>query len=483
MMRHHLTRVALLFGLVMAVGACDQGLTDLNDNPNSPADVQVEYLLAQSIQTGVQQTFGAGQMLQHTSIWPQHFVQIQYPDEETGFVRADRMEGYWTTYYADALRDVQTVIEKAQESGNANAEAIGRIWKTWLFHIVTDLWGDVPYSETLQGADNVTPAYDSQADIYDGMLAELTSAVSTLSGSTVGFGAGDLLYGDDVDSWVRFANSLRMRLAMRLTNADLTKAEAEFMAAYNTGQFISSNDENAVLEYPGAPYQNPLYENWLGRDDNGISATMVDTLASLSDPRLPLYAEPAAHDGVYRGHQNGRDDLPEDQSLAWFSRINNFWRANGDETPAMVMTYAEVLFLQAEAAQRDWTTDDAAALYEAGIEANMNLYAPYGHAPTEAEIDTYLAQPEVQYTGLSDIYLQKWIALWMNGSEAYAEWRRTDVPDLEEGPDLLENLPRIPVRFSYPDSEQSLNSGNLQAALDAQGGGLDLVTPVWWDGT
>lgn len=482
-----LTRAALLVGLVWAAGACDDGLTDVNNNPNAPTDVPAEFLLPQAIQSSVQMTLGAGLMLQHTGIWPQHFVQLQYPDEESGQVRADRMEFYWQTYYAGALKDIQTVIEKGVESGNVRHEAVGRIWRAWTFHIVTDLWGDVPYSQALRGEESSTedfnpgtPAYDTQAEVYAGMLNELATAVSALPGSGQGFGDGDLIYGNDFDAWRRFANSLRMRLAMRLSDVDATTAQAEFAAAYNAGP-MESNADNAVLEYPGSPYENPLYENWLGRDDNGISATMVDTLASLNDPRLQLYAEPAAHDGAYRGHLNGHDDLPEGQSLAWFSRIGDFWRADGASTPSTVMTYSEVLFLEAEAAERGWIAGDPAALYEAAIVANMNQWDEWGPAngPTDAEISTYLAQPEVQYGGLSSIYLQKWIALWMNGSEAFAEWRRTGVPDLAMGPALI--LSRIPVRFSYPDSEQSLNSSNLQEAVTRQGGGLDLVTPVWWD--
>ncbi len=478
MMRHYLARAALLTGLVMAVGACDD-ITQVNANPNAPEDVPADFLMAQSIQTGVQQTFGAGQMLQHTSIWPQHAVQIQYPDEETGYVRPARMEAYWTTYYATSLKDVQTVIDKGVENGQANVEGMGKIWRSWLFHIVTDLWGAVPYSQALD-AEQATPAYDSQQAIYTDLLNVLETSAGMLGAGGGSLGSGDLLYGNDTGAWQRFANSLRMRLAMRLTEAAGSTAESEFVAAYNAGGF-TSNADNAMLSYPGSPYENPLYENWLTRDDNGISATMVDTLKALNDPRLELYAEPAATDGEFRGHHNGRDDLPEGQSLAAFSRINDFWRSDGAATPAPVMTYAEVAFLQAEAAARGWIAADPAALYEAGIRASMELYDAWGHAPTDAEIDAYLAQPAVQCDpaqGLAQIGLQKWIALWMNGSEAWSEWRRTGVPMLAMGPDLI--LDRIPVRFSYPDSEQSLNAASLQAATASQGGGLDLVTPVWW---
>ncbi|MEJ2503637.1 MAG: SusD/RagB family nutrient-binding outer membrane lipoprotein [Gemmatimonadota bacterium] len=339
----------------------------------------------------------------------------------------------------------------------------------------------VSYTEALQGAENSTPTYSPQQEVYAGMMADLETAVGMFSSGGGSFGNGDILYDNDWDAWTRFANSLRMRLAMRLQAVDAGTAQSEFVAAYNAGGF-TSNDENAMLAYPGSPYENPLYENWLGRDDNGISATMVDTLQSLGDPRLELYAEPASHDGVYRGHANGRDDLPEGQSLAWFSRINDFWRADGASTPTMLMTYAEVLFLQAEAAERGWIAGDAGTLYEEGIAASMELYAPWGHAPAEADMTAYLSQPRVQYssgTGLEQIGLQKWIALWMNGSEAWAEWRRTGIPDLQMGPDVI--ISRIPVRFAYPDSELSLNEANLLTAVERQGGGRDLTSPVWWD--
>lgn len=478
----NIARVALLVGLVWVVGACDQGLTEVNDNPNAPTDVPVGFLLPQAIQSGVQQTFGAGQMLQHTGIWPQHFVQIQYPDEEQGQVRPSRMEGYWTTYFAGNLKDIQTVINKGVADGRPNHQAVGLIWKAWLFHIVTDLWGDVPYSEALQGEDGITtPTYDTQQSIYASMLSDLTTAVGMLDPSGLGFGAGDIIYGDDMDAWEKFANSLRMRLAMRLSEVDAATAQSEFVAAYNAGGF-TSNADNALLDYPGAPYENPFYENYLGRDDNGVSATMIDTLTSLGDPRLELYAEPAATDGVYRGHENGRADLPPGQSLADISRIGNFWRADGAATPSVIMSYAEVKFLEAEAIERGWLAGGAAAAEAAwreGIQAAMDMYDAYSPAnnPTDAEVTAYMAG--LTYGGLNDIYLQKWIALWMNGSEAYSDWRRTGVPVLTMGADMAAAVSRIPTRFTYPDSEQSLNNDNMTAAVSRQGG-LSVTDPVWW---
>lgn len=472
-----IARRVLVAGLVVALGACDDGLTEVNDNPNAPTDVGAQFLLPQSIQAGVANTFGAGQMLSHTAIWPQHAVEIQYPDEEEGLVRASRMQGYWDGYYAGPLADIQVVIDKGVEGGSGTIEGVGEIWQSWLFSIVTDLWGDIPYSEALQGYDGVTtPAYDSQQQVYEGMIQALTDAAAKL-GSGANFGSGDILYGNDTAKWRMFANSLRMRLAMRMAEVNPSAAQAAFVAAYNAGGF-TSNADNAALEWPGSPYRNPIFENWQGRDDHGISRTMVDTLKSLNDPRLALYAEPAQHDGEYRGLQNG--DITPEHSLAWYSRIGNYWRADGAATPTQIMTYAEVLFLQAEAAARGWISADAATLYEAGIRANMTQWTGADEMPTTAEIDAYLAQPAVAYnaaTGLRQIQLQQWIGLYMNGSEAWSHVRRTGVPALQAGPDLT--LSRIPVRFTYPTLEQSLNLTNYQAAVSRQGAD-DLTTPLWF---
>ena len=270
-----------------------------------------------------------------------------------------------------------------------------------------------------------------------------------------------------------------MRLAMRMSEIDPTAAKAAFTAAYSAGPF-TSNADNAKLAWPGSPYENPLYENWTGRDDHGVSATMIDTLTSLSDPRRELYAEPATQDAAYRGQPSGK--ITQDQSLAYYSRIGNYWRKDGKSTPTVIMSYSEVLLLAAEAAKLGWIAGDAGALYTAGIQASMTQYAGATNAPTAAEITAYLAQSAITYNatnGLDQIHLQQWIGLFMGGSEAWSNVRRTDSPNLVGGPDLT--LSRIPVRFSYPALEESLNATNLAAAISRQGGGKALTDRMWWD--
>lgn len=491
MKRIHVARAALVVGLVWAISACDS-LTDINTNPNQPTDVGPALLLPNAIRNGVEAAFGAGQYYSHTGPWAYHVVELQYPDEERGLVRPARMDGYWDGYYTGPLMDIQVVIDKGIEAGDENAEAVGMIWRAWLFHIVTDYWGDAPYSEALgqtdpeSGALNTTPAYDTQQAIYNALLADLTTAATMLENPGItDFGGGDILYGNDFEAWRRFANSLRMRLAMRLSEVDATTAASAFAAAYTAGGFESDAD-NAMLFWPGSPYENPMYENYLGRDDHGISGFLVDTMLALNDPRLPFYAEPVEAELptiVYRGHYNGYQFFPPGLNLPDFSRISDFWRADGAATPTMIMSYSEVLFLEAEAALRTWITADPQTLYEDAIVANMNQYDAFRAGPSDTDINTYIAGPAAYAGTLDQIYVQKWLALYMNGPEAWFENRRTDVPVLPPGPDLLVNLPRIPVRMHYGSNEQSYNLDALNAAIAAQGltGSTDLITGVYWD--
>jgi hypothetical protein len=477
--------------LALVVGACSD-LTSINRNPNAPTDVDAQFLFPQAVRSAVENTYGR-MLLAHASIWSQHTAQIQYPDEEQGHVRTETMQAFWNNYYAGSLRDIQAVIDKGAATSRPNVRAVGLIWKTWIFHQITDLWGDVPYSQALQAEAGITtPVYDTQQAIYTGMIQTLKDAEALLDPASDSLGNGDILYGNDFNKWRRFSQSLRMRLAMRLSEVDAATAQTEFVAAYNAGAGgFQSNADNAMLEWPGPPYEQPLFENWQGRDDDGMSATMIDTLVSFSDPRLPLYAElppdsASRANGIYRGLQNNNAVPP--LSIAMYSRIGDFWRADGAQTPTAIMTYSEVLFLEAEAAERGWIPPAVAAtLYANAIRANMNQYDDWSpaNAPADSSIDRYVAAARVVYTpgaaGLGQIALQKWLSLFMQGSEAWANQRRTDMPTLVPGPDLDIAVTRIPVRFSYPPGEQSLNAANLNAAVGRQGGGLDLITTLWWD--
>jgi len=461
---------------LMALGGCDNGLTGVNDNPNAPTDVDARYLLPNAITGAVGLTLGSNLHMDVTALWAQHYGESQYSTEDSYDISDSKIQGIWNAYYSGPLEDLHQIVDQGQKQERPNVAAVGKILQAWTMSIVTDLWGDVPYTEALRGMEEggtTTPVFDSQQSIYNSLLADLAAAPGTMDPSGTVVEDGDLIYGGDLTRWTQFANSLRMRLAMHLSEVDADKAEQEFAAAYAAGGF-TSNADNAQLDYVGdGTWDYPIFAYERSRDDHAVSATMIDTLQSLSDPRLPLYAKANVY-GTYAGAPNGYDNPPYPRDS--ISRIGTPFASA--TTPAVIMSYAEVLFLEAEAAERGWIAADAAELYKAAIRADLEW-----NGVPEGDIIDYIAQPSVAYAGGADglrqIALQKWIALYGNGPEAYTEWRRTGYPELQAGPDAV-NGGVIPVRLPYPSVEQALNGANLSQAISNQGG-ASLNDPLWWD--
>lgn len=473
MKRFTFSKAASALVLTTVLGACDDGLTEVNQNPNGPEDVSAQVLLTQAITSSVGRALGASVHMDWTAVLVQHHAEIQYAEEDLYQFRDGTINTHWAGFYSGPLEDLHQIIQKGEASNQPNVTATGLIMKSWTFQIMTDLWGDIPYSEALRGQDEegiTTPVYDSQEAIYDGMLADLATANGMIDAGTNPWGSADLIYGGDMAKWKLFANSLRLRMAMRMSEADPTEAQAEFAAALADGVF-ESNADIAQLVYGAAPDNNPINENQQSRDDHAISATMVEALKERSDPRLAVYAEQTAA-GSYNGMPNGIAENPF--PFETISRLGSYFTA--PDAPAVLMSYSEVLFLQAEAAARGWIAGDPASLYNQAIRADMEVYGI-----SDAEITAYLAQPDVAYNaanGLKMIAVQKWISLFGQGPEAWAEWRRTGYPELTAGPDA-DNGGVIPVRIAYASDEQSYNNAQLQEAMSRSGSGLN--ASVWWD--
>jgi hypothetical protein len=467
-------RRTLALGLLLAVTGCADGLTDLNQNPNEPVNVGAEFLLPAAIVSGASRTHGSTLNMDLVGLWVQHYAEHLFTTEDRFEVSDAAVSGHWTNFYAGPLRNLYEVQVQGRETERPNYVAVGSVLSSWLMQVITDLWGDAGYSQALLGRDSrpdMTVPYDAQQNIYDGILSELQAAAAMIQPDGPKIVQGDLLYRGNMDRWRRFANSLRLRAAMRLSHRDPARASAEFAAALAGGVF-TSNADNAVLNYVDNGIDvHPIFAYERTRNDHSISATMVDTLKALSDPRLTLYAR-ANSDGEYIGTPNGSY---AERPLSTISRIGTYF-ARAD-APAVIMAYSEVLLLQAEAAERGWTAGNAGDLYRQAITAAMSqIDVP------QAAIDAYLAQPAVQYAGgqqgLQQIGLQKWISLYGNGPEAYAEWRRTGVPNLVAGPDAL-NDGQIPIRLQYPEREHALNRIEVETAIARQAGAT-MNTPVWW---
>jgi len=480
-MKHQLLSVLAAAALLGSGTGCTGDFAEVNTDPNGPVDVPPPSILSGAIQNVVGGVNGVNSLnIRGGGLWAQYYSQIQYRDEDKYIVRSGTSGG-WAFYYG-ALEDAQRMINKGVAANTANWAAVGRILKSYTFSVMTEAMGDLPYSEALLGDSILSPKYDTQQSIYNALFVDLKTASDQIDPAGIGFSTGDLMYGGDMDLWRKFANSLRLRLAVHLSNVDPTKAAAEAQAAVAAGVF-ESNADNARLFYLAAnPNRNPIYNDARGRDDYGMSKTYVDSLLSWNDPRLPIFAQINKDTIVaartYRGLPNGLND-GEGDPLFMVSRIGAYWRETAN-APMYLQTYSEVLFLQAEAAQRGWVAGSAATLYADAIRASMEQYGI-----SAAAITAYLAQPRVQYvagTGLTQIAYQKWVSMFMQGMEAWTEVRRTQVPAIVPGCRAV--LRHIPQRLPYEDQEAVLNKASLDAAVAAQGfaGGNDLTKPLWFTG-
>ena len=491
---------------VAGLMACDNDkLTTVNLNPNQPEAVQSQQLFTNATLNAMQNlrssTFEHGL----GSLWVQHYAEIQYAEADVNVPRGSTVEGFWNALYSGALQDYTQILNQSATQPNVVGPTL--TMRAFLVQEMTDLWGDMPFSEASKGSENLTPKYDSQQVIYDSLFASLTKAATTMNATDPGLLAADPVYGQGTGvtvatqtaKWVKLANSLHARAAMRLSNADVNKSKAELAKALgDLTKVFQSNADNAFIAYPGGTIANPLCTNWVGcagtRDDQRISKRFVDTLKVTGDPRLAKYAAPTVAslsatatpcDSTYRGFPNGineagKTSLPKNtctgksMGLADFSRPSTTIR--GQTSPSYIMTYSELLFIRAEAAQRGWIAGDAKALYEAAITASMQQWGV-----TAPEITAYLAKPGVVYnaaTGLKQIAYEKWVSLFNLENEAYAEWRRLDYPVLVPGPFAKTNT--VPTRLPYPAIESSLNGANLTAASTAQGN-VEISGKVWWD--
>src|SRR5207247_515391 len=406
----------------------------------------------------------------------QYYSEIQYRDEDKYLVRSGTSGGWG--FYNGALEDIQRMIQKGVAANAPNWSAVGRIMKAYTFSVMTDAMGDLPYSQALKADTVLQPAYDTQQFIYNSSFADLAQASSEFdfSGSATGFPTGDLLYGGKLAKWQKFANSLRLRLAIHLSNVDPTKAASEAAAAVAAGVFTSNADNAQLMYLATSPNRNPIYNDAQGRDDYGMSKTFVDSLTSFADPRLPVFAQINPAGTGYQGLPNGLND-GEGTPIVNISRFGAFWRSTPN-APMYLLTYSEVLFLEAEAAERGWIPGGSAAAatyYTNAITASLQQYGV-----AAADIATYLGQAKVGSDAggttlaahMNQIMYQKWVSLFMQGMEARTEVRRTGIPSLVPGPRAVFGAGiagSIPQRLPYDDNEAVLNAANLDAAVSAQG--------------
>jgi hypothetical protein len=518
----------LVFVLAMVnIAGCTKNFEEINTDPNSVAATsyvpaynltraQLEYTGNHdfSYETWRVNIIYAGMMMQQlaNASW--------YAGDK--YIQNDAWaSAYFDVVYRDQVKYIVDLLKITEgKTQYANLYQIGRIMKVMIFHRITDIYGDIPYSEAGLGYYDraFTPKYDKQQDIYMDMLKELEQAAQALDPNKDTPGDADLIYGlggklnpdnspaTEIARWKKLAYSMMLRLAMRLVKVDAATAKTWAEKAY-AGGLIQSNAENAYILHDATGARNTVNRNsnilsgeWnaTGNGEVFLSKTFVDFLKTNNDPRLPMMAKvkssgsTLASDqvGLANGYDQNGGATDVSKAPGFSGNINNYSTIRSDillklDGPTFLVTYAQTEFLLAEAAKRGWSVGvNAQTHYNNGVGAAMEQLAQYNSSATISgtTIDAYLtAHPYIDANGLQMINTQYWAASFLDWYEVWANWRRSGFPVLTPV-----NYPgnatagQIPRRMLYPASESSANGSNYQQAISRQGANT-FTTRVWWD--
>jgi hypothetical protein len=530
--------LAVSVSMALLGSSCKKDFAFINTNPNAVSATQEQYSSlftnAELVTSGNSDGNGyedwrgnliyAACMIQHLS------STVGYWDGDKYFDNASYLSAYWDQDYgpqasgvnnentnsAPVANLVDVTYNTKNDPTQVNLYNEARIFKVYLFQRLTDMYGDIPYSQAGLGyISGITePVYDKQQAIYMDMLNQLDSAAAALSTSAATPGAADLIYGGNVAQWQKFAYSEMVRIAMRLSKVDPTDAQTWVAKAVAGGTF-ASNADNAILVHQAAVANGAGSQVANGSglvfiyDDPAaahLSNTFVNFLKSTNDPRLSYLGtvisddvtptptemgDTAAADQL--GQPNGYDTYggqtdistapgyPGNQNLYSYVNRYTFARSNA---PTFFLTYAETELLLAEAAQRGWISGSPATYYANGVTGAMEMLgAQAGAGPSTAQVTAYVAaNPLVAGSELQMINDQYWVASFMDETESWANWRRSGYPSLTPvsyGGNATGNT--IPRRYTYSTVEAATNAANYSAAVSDLKNGDKMTSPVWWD--
>ena len=372
----------------------------------------------------------------------------------------------------------ETALSQSAYGFNNNQIAVAKLLKAYFFQFATDRWGMLPYSEALQGLENTTPVFDSQEEIYLSLFDEIDDALALINESEAG-PTGDLIFDGDMARWRQFANTLKLTMALRLSNV---YPEANGVAATQFKEAMSGSitsvEENLLYPFiADQSYDNPWEDRFETREDYAVSKPLVDRLLADNDNRIEAYAaysrsSVTAGDPQYIGMPYGLTTSSYAASDVSFITSDIIYNQSA---PGVIYNYAQVLFSYAEAVQLGWISGSASDYYEQAIIASFNQWGATGGAEYAATV----ALSTNPTTAMQQIAEEKWKALFLQGYEAWAEYRRLGYPELTPPAEPL-NGDDVPVRQGYDLDWSQSNTANYEAAVSAQGAD-NLNTNLWWD--
>ncbi|WP_153797874.1 SusD/RagB family nutrient-binding outer membrane lipoprotein [Foetidibacter luteolus] len=463
---------------ILVLAACTKDISSYNEQTKKPANVPAATLFSNAVRNISDGLANASVNVNVFRFTVKHWAMATYQDEaQYDFTVRAIPDAWWARMYRDVLNDLDEssrLIEASStldEDVKANQLAQSDLMQVFTYSILVNTFGNVPYSQALDNSI-LFPTYDDAAAIYSDLLARVTSDISRLNPSAAGFSSTqDLVCQGNINKWIAFANSLKIRLAMTIADVDNSAAKAAVESS--AGNAISSADENAMITYLDAsPNTNPLYADIVlgGRNDYLAAEDLMNQLINKTDPRKTKYFGPN-NDGGYAGGVVGKVNTASEMSKP--SSI-----VSAANAPYLFLDYSETEFYLAEAIERGYNVGGTAASHYANaIKASIRYWGG-----TEDEANSYLARTDVNYATATGnwkqkIGLQKWIALYNRPYEAWTELRRFDYPVLSLPVGAVSGFPN---RLTYPANEQQTNGGSYTQAAAAIGGDK-VETKLFWD--
>jgi hypothetical protein len=475
-----------LLGMLFLAGACTKNFSEINTDPNTATAVNPQYLLSTAL-VKTAYSYQEDAFLDKPAEAARYITKVRNESDDLFSWSPKNWDGYW-----GALTINKTFHDLSAQGGMKQYTAVSEIIAVFNFAYITDLYGDIPYSESLLSKDSsvVHPTYDQQQDIYPSLLSRLSAANDALGVATQAIDADyDILYGGSTLKWRQFANALQLRLLLRVAK-HYTGAYTRIQEIVNNPSkfpLFAGNEDNAELRYLGLN----AADSWPGGNLNNKateidkfkpSKELVDTLLRLNDPRLAVWVAPVADASGYTVDGNTYVGVPNAIASPYdynggedhISKMAPIFYANQNSSlKASMMTYAEQCFILAEVVQSGKVMvsgETAESLYNKGIMASLSYY--------NIVAADYLSQAAVKYNGtLSQLITQKWIANFLKGPEGWFDQRRTGYPVFVTGP--LAAVSEIPSRFKYPTTEQSYNLEQYSAAVAVQGAD-EITTKMWY---